>query len=116
MAHSLLVLMDWLRLSQISCLIMTVSCTENVSAVETGQGQGLYTIATEEEHVVVNSIIVSPFAFNHIVANLYCNIRRFVNAFTPGLLNSVRYCTSLTYSAVIYFLKCLVVTLAINKN
>lgn len=67
---------------------MTVSYTENVSAVETGQGQRMYTIATEEEHVVVNSIIVSPFAFNHIVANLYCNIHRFVNVFAPGLLNS----------------------------
>jgi hypothetical protein len=61
---------------------------EEVSGVETVQGQGLYTIVTGEEYVVVNGIIASPFAFNHMVANFYYNIHRFVYACVPVLLTS----------------------------
>jgi Hint module len=68
--------------------IMTVSGMEEVSAVETVQGLGLYTIVTKEEYVVVNGIIASPFAYNHMVANFYYNIHRFLYACVPGLLTS----------------------------
>jgi hypothetical protein len=68
--------------------IMTVSGMEEVSGVETVQGQGLYTIVTGEEYVVVNGIIASPFAFNHMMANMYYNIHRFVYACVPVLLTS----------------------------
>jgi Hint module len=68
--------------------IMTVSGIEEVSAVETVRGQGLYTIVTKDEYVVVNGIIASPFAYNHMVANFYYNIHRFLYACVPGLLTS----------------------------
>jgi hypothetical protein len=68
--------------------IMTVSGMEEVSAVETVQGEGLYTVITGEEYVVVNGIIASPFAFNHMVANFYYNIHRFVYGCVPVLLTS----------------------------
>jgi Hint module len=68
--------------------IMTVSGMEEVSAVETVHGQGLYTIVTKEEYVVVNGIIASPFAYNHMMANFYYNIHRFVYSCVPGLLTS----------------------------
>jgi Hint module len=68
--------------------VMTTSGVEKVSAVETVQGQGLYTIVTKDEYVVVNDIIASPFAFNHKVANCYYNIHRLVYAFFPRLLDS----------------------------
>ena len=68
--------------------IMTVSGMERVSAVETVQGQGLYTIVTKDEYVVVNGIIASPFAFNHMVVNLYYNIHRLIYATAPRLLGS----------------------------
>jgi Hint module len=68
--------------------IMTVSGMEEVSAVETVQGEGLYTIVTKEEYVVVNGIIASPFAFNHMLANFYYNIHRFVYGCVPVLLTS----------------------------
>jgi hypothetical protein len=61
---------------------------EEVSAVETAQGQGLHTIITKDEYIVVNGIIASPFAYNHMVANLYYNIYRIVYACVPGLLTS----------------------------
>jgi hypothetical protein len=68
--------------------IMTVLGMEKVSSVGTVQGQGLYTIVTGEEYVVVNGIIASPFAYNHMVANFYYNIHRFVCAFVPSLSGS----------------------------
>jgi hypothetical protein len=68
--------------------IMTVSGMEKVSAVQTVQGQGVYTIVTKEAYVVVNGIIASPFAFNHMAANLFYNMHRFIYACVPGLLNS----------------------------
>jgi hypothetical protein len=81
--------------------IITVSGMEEVSAVETVQGQGLYTIITKEEYVVVNGIIASPFAFNHMVANFYYNIHRFLYACVPGLLTSplVRSANEVQYGA-----------------
>ena len=66
--------------------VMTVSGKDMVSTVETVQGKGLYTIVTKEEYVVVNGIIASPFAANHMLANLYYNVHRFVYASAPFLL------------------------------
>jgi Hint module len=65
--------------------VMTVSGEERVSAVGVVHGQGLYTIVTKEEFVVVNGIIASPFAVNHMMANLYYNIHRFVYESAPAL-------------------------------
>ena len=59
-----------------------------VSSVETVQGKGLYTVVTKEEYVVVNGIFASPFAANHMLANLYYNIHRFVYTSDPSFLNN----------------------------
>jgi hypothetical protein len=66
--------------------VMTVSGEDMVSTVETVQGKGLYTVVTKEEYVVVNGIIASPFAANHMVANLYYNLHRFVYSSAPSIL------------------------------
>ena len=70
--------------------VMTVSGKDMVSTVETVQGKGLYTIVTKEEYVVVNGIIASSFAANHMLANLYYNVHRLVYASAPSLLNCPR--------------------------
>ena len=67
---------------------MTVSGEEKVSAVETVQGEGVYTIVTKEEYIVVNGIIASPFGANHMMANLYYNVHRFLYSVSPLLLVS----------------------------
>jgi Hint module len=41
--------------------INTISGQEKVSTVQSIRGQGLYTIVTNEEYLVVNGVIVSPF-------------------------------------------------------
>ena len=68
--------------------VMTVSGEERVSAVGIVRGQGLYTIVTKEEYVVVNGIIASPFAVNHMMANLYYNMHRLVYDSAPALCDS----------------------------
>jgi Hint module len=68
--------------------VMTVSGEEKVSMVEKVQGEGVYTIVTNEEYVVVNGVIASPFGANHMMANLYYNIHRFLYSLSPVLLAS----------------------------
>ena len=68
--------------------IMTVSGEDRVRAVAISRGVGIYTIVTKEEFVVVNGIIASPFGVNHMMANLYYNIHRFVYSIAPMLLES----------------------------
>ena len=95
--------------------IMTVSGQERVLMVEEVRGEGVYTIVTNKvnddssfpvlsfscslsyssssprtipkEYLVVNGIIASPFATNHMMANLYYNIHRFLYAMQPVLLS-----------------------------
>ena len=99
--------------------IMTVSGEETVSAVEAVQGEGLYTIVTKAEYLVVNGIIVSPFGTNHMAANFYYNIHRFLYLSAPLALkwswlhsaNEVR-ATSLSYAmlySMLYAMLCHVI-------
>ena len=60
-----------------SCL-KTVSGPEEIVAVNSVESRGLYTIVVKEEFVVVNGIVASPFAVNHVVANAFYNIHRFL--------------------------------------
>ena len=93
--------------------VMTVSGEDMVSTTATVQGKGLYTVVTKEEYVVVNGIIASPFAANHMLANLYYNIHRFVYAAAPSILNypalhsanEVRYCSPSYYCCCNFFNK-----------
>jgi hypothetical protein len=65
---------------------MTVSGEEKVSSVERVWGEGVYTVVTNGEYVVVNGIIASPFGVNHMMGNLYYNVHRMVYASVPALL------------------------------
>ena len=56
--------------------------------VESVRGEGVYTIVTKEEFVVVNGIVASPFGANHMMANLFYNVHRFMYAVSPMLLAS----------------------------
>jgi hypothetical protein len=66
--------------------IMTVSGEEKVTSVERVLGEGVYTVVTNGEYVVVNGIIASPFGANHMMGNLYYNVHRMVYASAPALL------------------------------
>ena len=66
--------------------VITVSGEEKVSSVESVRGEGVYTIVTKEEFIVVNGIVASPFGANHMMANMYYNIHRFAFTIAPTLL------------------------------
>lgn len=68
--------------------IQTVSGEEKVSMIETVRGEGVYTIITNEEYIVVNGVIASSFGANHMMANLFYNVHRLVYAVSPQLLTS----------------------------
>ena len=68
--------------------VTTVTGEERVLSVGTTLAEGLYTIVTKEEFVVVNGIIASPFAHNHALGNLYYHIHRFLYDTAPYLLLS----------------------------
>lgn len=68
--------------------IMTIAGQEKVSSVLSVKGTGLFTVITNEEYIVVNGIIASPFSANHMMANLYYNMHRFAFALYPLLLSS----------------------------
>jgi hypothetical protein len=68
--------------------IMTISGQEKVVSVVPIESEGVYTIVTNEEYVIVNGIIASPFGANHMMANLFYNLHRFAFALSPLLLSS----------------------------
>ena len=51
-------------------------------------GAGIYTIVTNEEYVVVNGIVASPFAASHVVGNTFYNVYRAMYNYVPGLFKS----------------------------
>ena len=68
--------------------LQTVSGEEEVSEVHWVRAEGVYTIVTNEEYIVVNGIIASPFGVNHMMANMYYNVHRFLYVFFPSLISS----------------------------
>jgi hypothetical protein len=68
--------------------INTVSGQDVVVSVESVRSEGVYTVITKEEFIVVNGIIASPFGANHMMANMYYNIYRFLFSLSPLLLSS----------------------------
>lgn len=68
--------------------ILTVSGEERVSKVISVHGEGVYTVVTNEEFVIVNGIVASPFGVNHMMANFYYNVHRFLYVSAPLLMAS----------------------------
>lgn len=61
---------------------------ERVVATETIQSSGYYTIVTENEFLVINGVVASPFAVSHSVANAYYTLYRTLFAYLPTVLKS----------------------------
>ena len=68
--------------------VRTVSGEDVVVKVESVRVEGVYTIVTNEEFIVVNGIVASSFGVNHMIGNLYYNMHRFVYLLCPSVLSS----------------------------
>ena len=99
--------LKYASLVKVDDCIMTSTGEEKVSSVGMALAEGAYTLVVTDEFIIVNGIVASPFAYNHIAGNLYYHIHRFLYSVMPGLLsfplvrssNEVRLIT-------IYFLCC----------
>jgi len=59
--------------------LATVSGEDVVSSVSMVAGEGIYTVVPEKNMLlIVNGILASPFAVNHVLANAFYNIHRAV--------------------------------------
>lgn len=69
--------------------IQTVSGPEQLASVSSSTQEGIYTIVTENAGlIVVNGVVASPFAINHVVANAFYSIHRMIYALFPSMLKS----------------------------
>jgi len=76
---------------KLSKCIMTVSGKEEVSSVTTSIAKGIYTIVLQEDYVVINGIIASPFATSHVIPHAYYNIHRLIYSYEPRALTSMSF-------------------------
>jgi len=68
-----------------NCLV-TIDGTDEIISTEKVLGTGVYTIVTmSKDLLVVNGIVASPFAMNHIVATSFYDIHRMLYAMMPAL-------------------------------
>jgi hypothetical protein len=72
----------------VDACINTIAGQDKVVSIETVRSEGLYTLVTTEEYIVVNGIIASPFGANHLFANMFYNIHRFIYFTSPVILSS----------------------------
>jgi hypothetical protein len=66
--------------------VNTIAGQDKVVSIEIIRSEGLYTIVTTEEYIVVIGIIASPFGANHLFANMFHYIHRFVHFTSPVIL------------------------------
>ena len=70
---------------QLKSCVKTVDGEEEVVTVNFVSGQeGIYTVVTNEEYLVVNGIVASPFAINHVIAHTFYELHRLVYSFTKS--------------------------------
>lgn len=66
--------------------VQTISGLEPVIAVTNVASEGIYTVVTKHDGLlIVNGIVVSPFAVNHLVTNAFYNIMRLVYSIAPSV-------------------------------
>lgn len=68
--------------------LRTVDGDEVVTAISMAMAEGIYTVVTTNEFLVVNGIVASPFAVSHGLANSYYNTHRIMAKVFPMALKS----------------------------
>ena len=68
--------------------MMSTSGKVVVASSKQTTGKGIYTIVTNEEFVVVNGFVASPFALNHFAGNLFYELHRALFAYLPSAMRT----------------------------
>jgi Hint module len=66
--------------------LLTTSGLQAIESITSSISNGVYSVVTTEEYIIVNGVIASPFAANHLVANSFYGIYRTIFRFMPSLL------------------------------
>jgi len=76
---------------EVGACIQTVLGQETVAANVVTKGEGVYTVVAEKgDYIVVNNVVASPFAVNHVVANGFYDIHRALYSLVgPAIASSV---------------------------
>ena len=72
----------------INDIIKTIDGDEKIISMEKVFDSGLYTLITLEEYIVVDNIVVSPFAISHIMGQFYYSMYRGLFKISPKILYS----------------------------
>jgi hypothetical protein len=73
---------------EINDIIITLDGNEIITSKEIINENGIYTVVTREDYIVVNNIIASPFAVSHLLPNFYYNIHKIIYNINPKLLET----------------------------
>jgi hypothetical protein len=69
----------------VGCLISTVEGSKRVTGTSLIRSHGLYSVVTADaEFIVVNGVVASPFASNHVAANAFYGVLRWICKWMPG--------------------------------
>lgn len=69
--------------------VQTISGAQTVASVSAVESHGIYTVVTQHDGLlIVNGIVSSPFAVNHLVANSFYNILRVVHRVFPSIIKA----------------------------
>jgi len=68
--------------------LRTVDGPETIVSAVVTTAEGLYTAVTQNEFIVVNGVLASPFAVSHAAGHYYYNIHRAIYKVSPSLLTS----------------------------
>ena len=72
--------------AEINDIIITVDGNEIVTSKEIISENGIYTVVTNEDYIVANNIIASPFAISHLLPSFYYQIHKINYNINPKLL------------------------------
>jgi hypothetical protein len=70
------------------CIQTATGGLAKVLSVGSVKEKGMYTVVTNEEYIVVNGVIASPFANSHLIPHIYYNLHRLLYKLSPSILNS----------------------------
>jgi len=76
---------------QLGSCVQTMNGEQKIVSKTREQGQGIYTIVTGEEYVVVNGIVASPFAVSHYVPNTFYNFHRLAYKAFPESMKTIAF-------------------------
>lgn len=65
------------------CLMNKYGERVAIAGINLFQGQGLYTLVTKEEFIVVNDFVCSPFGHNHLMVNTFYKMHRWLYDYLP---------------------------------